>query len=126
MKPLAEILQALKAPLPQGALATRKQGGQNITYVPWYNVAELLDRHAPGWQWQVVSVQVCGNHLVLVGRLIVPTADGPIVREATGSELLEVSGYGDPASNAEAMAFRRAAAKFGLGLYLYRKQPARP
>lgn len=27
--------------------------------------------------------------------------------------------YGDPSSNAESMAFRRAAARFGLGLYLY-------
>jgi hypothetical protein len=29
--------------------------------------------------------------------------------------------YGDPSSNAESMAFRRAAARFGLGLYLYRR-----
>ena len=29
--------------------------------------------------------------------------------------------YGDPSSNAESMAFRRAAARFGLGLYLYDK-----
>jgi hypothetical protein len=27
--------------------------------------------------------------------------------------------YGDPSLNAESMAFRRAAAKHGLGLYLY-------
>jgi hypothetical protein len=33
----------------------------------------------------------------------------------------ELRGYGDPSSNAEAMALKRAAAKFGLGLYLYQK-----
>jgi len=33
----------------------------------------------------------------------------------------ELRGYGDPSSNAEAMALKRAAAKFGLGLYLYLK-----
>ena len=38
----------------------------------------------------------------------------------TVTEFKEVA-YGDPTSNAEAMALRRAAAKFGLGLYLYEK-----
>jgi hypothetical protein len=33
----------------------------------------------------------------------------------------ELRGYGDPSSNAEAMALKRAASKFGLGLYLYQK-----
>jgi len=36
------------------------------------------------------------------------------------TELKEIA-YGDPSSNAESMAFRRAAARFGLGLYLYDK-----
>jgi hypothetical protein len=34
----------------------------------------------------------------------------------------ELKGYGDPSSNAEGMALKRAAAKFGLGLYLYHKE----
>ena len=34
---------------------------------------------------------------------------------------MEVKGYGDPTSNAESMALRRAAAKFGLALALYDK-----
>lgn len=49
------------------------------------------------------------------------TADGSISREATGCELLDCDNYGDPVSNAEAMVFRRAAAKFGLGRSLYDK-----
>lgn len=49
------------------------------------------------------------------------TADGSFSREATGCELLDCGSYGDPVSNAEAMAFRRAAAKFGLGRSLYDK-----
>ncbi len=36
------------------------------------------------------------------------------------TETVELA-YGDPSSNAESMAFRRAAAKFGLGLYFYSK-----
>jgi hypothetical protein len=36
---------------------------------------------------------------------------------------LELRGYGDPSSNAEAMALKTAAAKFGLGLYLHSRRP---
>jgi hypothetical protein len=53
---------------------------------------------------------------------------------ATGTELLEREvwnkekqvmelkelAYGDPSSNSESMALRRAAAKFGLARYLYK------
>jgi hypothetical protein len=69
--------------------------------------------------------------LFLTGRLTIPTAEGTLYREATGTEeLKEINPktgeirelvYGDPSSNSESMAFRRAAAKFGLGLYLYDK-----
>ena len=58
---------------------------------------------------------------MLTGRLTLHTADGSISREATGCELLDCDSYGDPVSNAEAMVFRRAAAKFGLGRSLYDK-----
>jgi hypothetical protein len=54
-------------------------------------------------------------------RISIPCLEGIISREATGTEDEELKGYGDPSSNAEAMALKRAAAKFGLGLYLYQK-----
>jgi len=40
-------------------------------------------------------------------------------KPATGTEDEKLKGYGDPSSNAKAMVLKRAAAKFGLGLYLY-------
>ena len=40
-------------------------------------------------------------------------------REATGQEDETLEAYGDSSSNAESMALRRAAAKFGLGIALY-------
>lgn len=61
------------------------------------------------------------ERIFLIGRLTIPTSEGKISREASGTELLNCSSYGDPSSNAESMAFRRACAKFGLGLYLYNK-----
>jgi hypothetical protein len=51
--------------------------------------------------------------------------EGWVYREATGTEEEpddDQQMYGDPSSNAESMALRRAAAKFGLGLYLYNKK----
>jgi len=39
----------------------------------------------------------------------------------TQSNYPELRGYGDPSSDAEAMALKMAAAKFGLGLYLHQK-----
>ncbi|KAJ4829503.1 hypothetical protein Tsubulata_001470 [Turnera subulata] len=39
--------------------------------------------------------------------------------ESTGTASVDDVGYGDPVQKAEAMAFRRACACFGLGLHLY-------
>jgi len=146
---LAQIQTALSRPLPRSALATRRQGGQTLTYIPWYRVNEILDKYAPGWTWEIRSTVVTRDRLFLTGRLTIPTLEGNVYREATGTELLKEEkevwigekpnrqllkdefdrpvteprelAYGDPSSNAESMAFRRAAARFGLGLYLYQK-----
>jgi hypothetical protein len=131
------------------ALATRKQGTAILTFVPWFNVAKLLDRCAPGWEGSINHIQQAGDRLILTYRLTIHAQEGEFTREATGTELLKEDreiwigekpnrqqlkdefdrpvteprelAYGDPSSNAESMAFRRAAAKFGLGLYLYEK-----
>jgi hypothetical protein len=100
-------------------LATRKQGGTVLEYIPWHTAVKILDKYAPGWTWEVRTVSVAGDRLVLVGRLTIPTSEGNIYREATGTEFLDCSSYGEPSSNAESQAFRRSAAKFGLCLYLY-------
>ena len=101
-----------------------------LAYIPWYTASRALDKYAPGWTWQITKMEHTCDRLFLVGCLSIPTADGIISRETTGTEELKQLGkdgevkelaYGDPSSNAESMAFRRAAAKFGLGLYLYDK-----
>ena len=52
-------------------------------------------------------------------RITIHAREGAFYRDETGLERLDVSSYGDPQSNAESMAFRRAAARFGLGLHFY-------
>jgi hypothetical protein len=118
---LKQIQSALSRPLPKQLLATRKQGNKELEYIPWYQVNRILDKYCPGWAWEIVKMEVTDKTLFLVGSLSIPTSDGLIVRSATGNEELNCSSYGDPSSNAESMAFRRAAARFGLGLYLYDK-----
>ena len=149
---IAEIITALSRKLPKSATASRSQGGKQLTYVPWHQVNRILDKYAIGWSWELRQTVLSRDRIFVTGRLTIPTSDGNIWREATGSELLKEEktvyipnpnepgkkipllddlgnvvtelreiAYGDPSSNAESMAFRRVAARFGLGLYLYDK-----
>lgn len=134
---ITEIITDLAKPIPDSMLETKKQGGQEITYVPWHQATRLLDLYAPGWGFSVDDSRVvegfttsrngkeANRFLSVTVTLSIPTADGVVSRSQTGVEdLLNLSGYGDPYSNAVSMALRRAAAMFGLGRYLYRKENA--
>lgn len=129
---LSQIQAALKRNIPSSMLKRLKDKG-NAAYLPWYSVNDILDKYAPGWTWEIKSTQVTSDRIFIVGRLTIPTSEGNIYREASGTEKLTRKvfdrdsqqyiqkdiAYGDPSSNAESMAFRRCAARFGLGLYLY-------
>ena len=130
---LAQIQAALSRRLPANLLKTKNLDGNTIRYLPWHTANEILDKYAPGWTWEIVRLETSRDRIFLIGRLTLPSAEGNIYREATGTELLkkqqrnEKTGeiyekehsYGDPSSKAESMAFRRAAARFGLGMHLY-------
>ena len=118
---LAQIQAVLSRPLPGGMIKVRKQGGKDLKYIPWHTVNKILDKYCPGWSWEIKRMELSSDRVFVVGCLTIPTADGDVSRDATGTEMLQCSSYGDPSSNAESMAFRRAAARFGLGLYLYKK-----
>jgi Rad52/22 family double-strand break repair protein len=118
---IREIITDLSQPVNSKRLKTRKQGGKQITDLPWYQAVNYLDHFAPGWSYKVRSVTTVGDAVAITVRISIPCAEGLIWREASGYEPLNVKGYGDPTSNAESMALRRAAAKFGLCLYLYEK-----
>jgi len=118
---IAEILADLSKPIPKKYLDTRKQGSANLTYLPWYNAVKLLDRCTGGhWDYSISQMHTT-DRIFLTARITIHAAEGTFSREATGTELLNCGSYGDPSSNAESMALRRAAAKLGLGLYLYEK-----
>ncbi len=131
---LAQIIEALSRPLPTGLTEKLKDKG-NADYLPWYRANKILDKYAPGWEWEVQSTNFTEDRIFITGCLIIPTKHGLVKRCATGTEELKRTvwdkkanqyvakeiAYGDPSSNAESMAFRRCAARFGLALYLYDK-----
>ena len=124
-RPAADILADLSKPIAPQHLKSKSKGGSKLSFLTWYYAVKYLDYYAPGWCSEVRAVQWSMDRIVVVVRLLIPTADGLIWREATGTEEEpddDEKMYGDPSSNAEAMALKRAAAKFGLGLYLYDKR----
>jgi hypothetical protein len=125
LRSIGEIINDLSKPIKGRHLRQKMRGGQVLDFIPWYHAIKYLDLYAPGWSSEIRQV-VWSNEgrLILTVRLAIPCLEGIVYREATGTEEEPEEGermYGDPSSNAESMALRRAAAKFGLGLYLYHK-----
>jgi DNA repair RAD52-like protein 1, mitochondrial len=120
-KTIAAIVADLSKPVAPRHIRTRKQGGSTLSYIEWHVACNYLDHYAPGWSWQIVSILEQCNMTVVHGSLTIPASDGVVSRHATGIEDTDSKGYGDPVSNASAMAFKRAAALFGLGRHLYNK-----
>ena len=131
---LAQIQEALSRPLPKSYLKKLKDKG-NALYLPWWKTNEILDKYCPGWTWEIRLTLLSADRIFMIGRLTIPTSEGTVYREASGTEELKREkfnsetqeieikelAYGDPSNNAESMCFRRAASKFGLALYLYEK-----
>lgn len=116
----SEILSDLEKPIPSRFIKTKTLKGNRINFSPWYQTQRLLDYYTNGF-WEVdVDVHVGDSTTTAVVRLTVISSDmGRVTRTSTGCEDAEVSAYGDTTSNAEAQAFKRACARFGLGLHLY-------
>ena len=121
---LQEILLALAEPVPVQVISSFTKKGNQIPYIAWHDMIGLLQQRAgiDGFSWEIKDCKQIGERFVMVGRLTVYGEDGHRSMDATGQEVLNCSDYGDPSSNAEAMALRRACAKFGLGLALWQKE----
>jgi hypothetical protein len=117
-RPIAQIVSDLSRPVSQRHIRQRKQGGATLSYIEWFQACNYLDHFAPGWQWSILSVSEIGGMICIHGRLTITASDGIFSREATGVEDAS-SKFGDPFSNASAMALKRCAALFSLGRHLY-------
>ncbi|MBX7172389.1 MAG: RAD52 family DNA repair protein [Pyrinomonadaceae bacterium] len=119
LRSIRDIVKDLSKPVAKRHLRKRKQGGKEILYIAWHDAIKYLDHYASGWNYEIRSIESLGGKLILTVRLSIPCLEGIVYREATGQEDESLEAYGDSSSNAESMALRRAASKFGLGLYLY-------
>ncbi|CAN6475400.1 unnamed protein product [Victoria cruziana] len=120
-RPLSEILKELNKRVPDSLVKTRFEEGTSIKYIPWHIVNRIMNVHAPEWSGEVRSVTYSpdGKSVSVVYRVTLYGVDSEIFRESTGTASVDDTSYGDPIQKAEAMAFRRACARLGLGLHLY-------
>ncbi|KAJ9676400.1 hypothetical protein PVL29_025091 [Vitis rotundifolia] len=120
-RPLSEILKELSKRVPDTLVKVRMEDGFSIKYIPWHIVNRIMNLHAPEWSGEVrnITYSADGKSVSVVYRVTLYGTDAEMYRESTGTASVEDTGYGDPVQKAEAMAFRRACARFGLGLHLY-------
>ena len=119
LRSIRDIVKDLSKPIAAKHLRKRRQGGKEISYLAWHDAVKYLDHFAPGWCYEIRSIESVAGKLIMIVRLSIPSLEGITYREATGQEDETLDSYGDSSSNAESMALRRACAKFGLGLSLY-------
>ena len=116
----SEIRDDLKTPIPKRLLKTKKQGGTTLTFCPWYRVQKILDHYSGGWwEYSIIDKEWTDEYFVCTVEICILTKQGGIRRQGTGIESAATDTWGDAQSNAESMAFRRAAARFGIGIDLY-------
>ena len=118
-----DICSDLAQPIPARLIEQKKQGGARIDFCPWYRTQKILNHYTRGhWEWHCALDSSVPGLLIARGTLTIHAADASYSRMATGNEVTDNDRmYGDPASNAEAQAFKRACARFGLGLHMYDK-----
>ncbi|RAL43016.1 hypothetical protein DM860_009798 [Cuscuta australis] len=124
---LSYILKELNKKVPESLIKVRTEAdGFPIKYIPWHIVNRIMNLHAPEWSGEVRSITYSadGKSVSVVYRVTIYGTDAEIYRESTGTASIGDPGYGDAVQKAEAMAFRRACARFGLGLHLYHEEMA--
>ncbi|KAJ0045950.1 DNA repair RAD52-like protein 2, chloroplastic isoform X2 [Pistacia vera] len=116
-RPLAEILRDLNKRIPDNVINPLDKS------IPWYHANRMMSFYAPGWCGEVRDVIFSDNgNVTVVYRLTIRGSDGEAHRESTGTVSSSDSDIVDPVASAEEIAFCRACARFGLGLYLYHEE----
>ena len=111
----AETLAALAEPFPAAAHETKSMGGASIRFVSWHHYISRLNEVAPEWSMGDPIIHTIGDKLVMG----LPMTICGVTRINFGDEDSDKDSYGTAGTNAFAQAFKRTAALFGLGLYLY-------
>ncbi|KAG5249586.1 DNA REPAIR RAD52-LIKE PROTEIN 2 CHLOROPLASTIC [Salix purpurea] len=119
-RPLSEILRDLNKRIPDNII---KPPNSPSTLIPWYHANRMLSFYAPGWCGEIRDVIFAENGSVtVVYRVTIRGSDGEAHRESSGTVTSSDVDIEDPVAAAEEIAFCRACARFGLGLYLYHEE----
>ncbi|XP_031099172.1 DNA repair RAD52-like protein 2, chloroplastic [Ipomoea triloba] len=119
-RPLAEILRDLNKRIPDNIIKDHDSDDPHAIFIPWYHANRMLSFYAPGWCGEIRNVIFSENGTVtVVYRVTILGSDGEAYRESTGTVSSDDEHIKDPVAEAEEIAFCRACARFGLGLYLY-------
>ena len=81
LRSIKDIICDLSKPVNPQRLKQRVQGGRQLDYLPWYQAVRYLDNYAPGWRYEIRSINQIGDNLVMVARIIIPCAEGEVWRE---------------------------------------------
>ncbi|KAK8673671.1 hypothetical protein V6N13_111989 [Hibiscus sabdariffa] len=119
-RPLVEILRDLNKRIPENIITSPSASS---TFLPWYHANRMLSFYAPGWCGEVRDVKFTDDGTItVVYRLTIRGSDREAHRESTGTVSSRDINIEDPVAAAEEIAFCRACARFGLGLYLYHEE----
>lgn len=122
-RPLAEILRDLNKRIADNIIVKQPADAAQSAFIPWYHANRMLSFYAPGWCGEIRDVIFSDNGSVtVVYRVTVRGSDGEAHRESTGTVSSTNGQSGDPVAAAEEIAFCKACARFGLGLYLYHEE----
>ncbi|XXG78818.1 hypothetical protein AAC387_Pa08g2675 [Persea americana] len=114
-RPLAEILRDLNKRVPDNTIKPHSD-----SIIPWYHANRMLSFYAPGWCGEIRDVIFSeSGRVTVVYRVTIRGSDGEAHRESVGTVSADDGHTEDPVAAAEEIAFCRACARFGLGLYLY-------
>lgn len=117
---IKEIIDELSRPWMEYE-STKTISNTPLTYISWFNRVKIMHILGIDWDKDIQDIST-GDKRIYICRLTIHADEGSYTRSATGIEDDATNSFGDPSSNAEAMAFSRATANFGLGLYLYDKK----
>ncbi|KAL9369664.1 hypothetical protein Peur_040863 [Populus x canadensis] len=119
-RPLSEILRDLNKRIPDNII---KPPNSSSTLIPWHHANRMLSFYAPGWSGEIRDVIFAENGSVtVIFRVTILGSDGEAHRESSGTASSSDGDIEDPVAAAEEIAFCRACARFGLGLYLYHEE----
>uniref|UniRef100_A0A6M2F5J7 Uncharacterized protein n=1 Tax=Populus davidiana TaxID=266767 RepID=A0A6M2F5J7_9ROSI len=119
-RPISEILRDLNKRIPDNII---KPPNSSSTLIPWFHANRMLSFYAPGWCGEIRDVIFAENGSVtVVYRVTIRGSDGEAHRESSGTVSSSDGDIEDPVAAAEEIAFCRACARFGLGLYLYHEE----